>query len=178
MLKHPFGYPEPVFTDTSTEQANSIHHALEHGDVPWNLKDVSLPSPLSSLIRSCCHTKTSLRPSMAFVAHSLLQLVSSDGVLIEPSEQDPEDVKSRVQEQLGQVEIKPRKQQQVTHVEVNDVDFLRALANDGDPDASALLGAAIWRDLVIHDPEDDSNFISLTPEYQSLGMYLSQWCLR
>jgi hypothetical protein len=170
VLKHPFGYSEPVFTDTSAQQAHEIQHALKLGDVPWCLKDTSLPPPLASLIRSCCNTNPSIRPSMAFVAQSILHLFTGDGILIDSPEQDPGEARSRVQQVLELAET-ANDQDNTVLVEASDAIFLRSLSEDGDPVASALLGAAIWRDLVAYDFESDSSFISLTPEYQSLGMY-------
>jgi hypothetical protein len=107
---------------------------------------------------------------MAFVARSLWLLLSGDGVLITIPEQDREETKSRVHDVLNGAENKDGDEHQNTRVQMQDAEIIRSLADGGDPVASALLGAAIWRDLIDCNVDEDGDFISLKSTDISLGM--------
>ncbi|KAK3391180.1 kinase-like domain-containing protein [Podospora didyma] len=180
--KFPFGLAEPVLVDaadrqpqpadgadTPERQADSVHRALDRRDLPWLREDTSVAPPILALIRGCCHLAPAIRPSMAFVARSLWLLLSGGSVLIVTPEQDREETKSRVHSILELAEKKAGDQHQTLRVQMQDAEVLRSLADDGDPVASALLGAAIWMDLTDYGVDGDGDSISLNPTDISLG---------
>ncbi len=174
-LEHPFGLADPVLIDATErqgesvsgadgagQQAKSIFLALKQRAVPWLSQDTSIASPIASLIRSCCHPMPAVRPPMAFVAHSLLLLLSGDSISTVAPDQDPEETKLRVHDVVSPVG-------NTTRVHVRDAEVLQRLADDGDPTASAFLGTAIWQDAVDYDLGGDGNFISVTAKDVLLG---------
>jgi hypothetical protein len=106
---------------------------------------------------------------MAFVARSLWLLLSGGSVLIATPKQDREETKSRVHSILELAEKKVGDQHQTLRVQMQDAEVLRSLADDGDPVASALLGAAIWMGLIDYGVDGDGGSISLNPTDISLG---------
>ena len=157
--------------DTTTQ----IRQKLSKGGDPWVQAKETPDSPIlkeiKALLRGCCARNPLLRPPAASVAHSIFIVLASNTALMQPSQQSGESVQNRVKNMLDKVQ----KTSKDTPAELSsaaistiDVAELRALAYQGDPVASALLGSCIWRGLITAE-DKEGRCVSLEDEEISLG---------
>jgi hypothetical protein len=122
-------------------------------------------------MRGCCARDPLLRTPAASVAHSIFIVLASNTTLMQPSQQSGESVQSRVKNMLDKVQKTFKDtpaELSSTAISTVDVAELRALAYQGDPVASALLGSCIWRGLISAEGEEGW-CVSLEDEEISLG---------
>jgi hypothetical protein len=105
---------------------------------------------------------------MAFVANSLFMIFGSSDDFVGLDVKSPEDLKTRIKEAIDAVPKKSKDKKPISTIEEQDQKILQSLADDGDPVASALLGASIWRGLVETDSEDIA-YASINDSDQLLG---------
>lgn len=122
-------------------------------------------------MRSCCARNPLLRPPAASVAHSIFIVLASDTTLMQPSQQSGESAQNRVKNMLDKVQKTSKDtpaELSSAAISTTDVAELRALAYQGDPVASALLGSCIWRGLIA--AKDEGGWcVSLEDDEISLG---------
>ena len=162
-----------MFDKTDPEQAEAIRQMLKEGQVPWNMK-LNTPmdanfAQLNSLVKSCCHPDPSLRPPMASVAQSLFMILSCADILAPPLTPDANGIKLRVKEALDVAKVDKQAQYSDSVLNDKDCDTLRTLVRQGDPVASALLGGAIWRQLVEYQTDGEFVYVSLGNKEEETG---------
>jgi hypothetical protein len=112
---------------------------------------------VAKILRDCHALKPRLRPSAAFVAEKLFDLLSSEVMDMPPYSDDPEDAKTAVLLAL-EAHAKHASNKNDTGDVVPQIDQahwsrLEQLHFRGDPIASMLMGQIIWKGLRTTDPE-------------------------
>lgn len=90
-----------------------------------------------------------------------------------PTNDDAEEAKTRVRAELDRRESGGTDQTSSGTTTEADIDILRALSDQGDPIASALLGAAIWRELIDYQKAEGSLHVSLSEQGSEMGKNFS-----
>jgi hypothetical protein len=171
--KPPFEKLQPVLDTVDPKGGESIRRMLNEGKFPWKL-DSSVPkhAPLShvkALVETCCHPNPTLRPPMASVAQSLFMILTCGDILDLTTNQDTEEAKRRVRDALDVIEAGKGDEKSKDMILPEDRNILQALVDQGDPVASALLGAAIWRGIVEYQKANEYLVVSANEQEQATG---------
>ena len=153
----PFSTPPPAPEDKSP-----IRKRLAEGILPWDISHGQEADQIYPIIRDCWSANPVLRPSAAFVAQTILDIVVRDLVPGSSATVVPHGIlyaiKERVLEQIGYKKV-GKKHEPITP---DDARMLRQSADLSiDPVSSYLLGAAILYGLIPMHEQDDVEYASI-----------------
>lgn len=162
----PFSTPPPA-----PEDKNPIREKLAKGALPWDINGSQRADQIYSIVRDCWNVNPILRPSAAFVAQTILDIVVRELLPASPPTLPPHDILHAIKERVLQG-IKDKKEgskQESQTINSDDVRTLRQSADLSiDPVSSYLLGTAILYGLIpvhMYDQVDDEYaFIEPNPE--------------
>jgi len=151
-------------------EAQRIRELVSHGKHPWekNVKYDPLLQQVMKVVQSCCNIRPTIRPSAASVAHSLLDILTCAAAGIKNPQQIDEGIKTRVSGLLDTINNKSGRASIGQRLSDEETGDLRALAEQGDPTAAFLFGAAIWYDFV-QVQEDIDDILLVDGEERSTG---------
>lgn len=128
----------------------------------------TLLQQVMKVVQSCCNIRPTIRPSAASVAHSLLDILTCAAAGIKNPQQIDEGIKTRVSGLLDTINNKSGRASIGQRLSDEETGDLRALAEQGDPTAAFLFGAAIWYDFV-QVQEDIDDILLVDGEERSTG---------
>ncbi|KAI1277424.1 kinase-like domain-containing protein [Xylaria sp. FL0933] len=162
----PFGFESEV---TKGAERDRILESIREGIMPWDKTESagsnipyhsSIMKQTISLCQACCSPVANSRPSAAEVANKLSDLVISADMSIEPNQSLSEDFQSRVRTTIQAAARSGSGEK--PHITPDEVQLLRASADNGDFTAAYLLGVAIWHQAaepVATGSQDDISFV-------------------
>jgi hypothetical protein len=140
----PFSTPPKAAQDKSL-----IRKKLAEGNLPWDIS-LSQEADRYSIVRDCWNPNPTLRPSAAFVAQIMLDILVRELVQAPSAPVAPHDVLVAIKERVSRgIRCKKEGNAQVSVIDPEDVRILRQSADLSiDPISSFLLGTAKLYDLI------------------------------
>ena len=158
----PFSTPPPA-----PEDKTPIRKRLAEGILPWDISPRQEADQIYPIIRDCWNANPVLRPSAAFVAQTILDIVVRDLVPGSPATVVPHNILHGIKERVLEAIRTKKEGKKHEPIIPDDARTLRQSADlSVDPVSSYLLGAAILYGLIpMHEQDDVEDFsIELHPE--------------